>query len=238
MIPLDLNISDKTINFSYERKFNCPVYYLDSCVESSCRCSYIDNIVINNINFNKIVSIIYDFFYDKSMQTKRFFKLNFILNNIDSKIEMYVIQRICSIYKLWSEQSYIPNIEDSYYGKNIKGFKIKEEIIYIVNEKIKEISSIYSLEEKVYKLLELEYGYILPNIKNKKMKLIKLNKYEITYPNKEYYTKLSSNPLENYDNFNGIHGVVYKDSTNYYLVDGYNRISSTNKKNINVILIE
>ena len=238
MIPLDLNISNNIINFSYERKFNCPVYYLDSCIESSCRCSYIDNIIINSIDFKKVVNTIYNTFFKKNNQTKRFFKLNFILNGVNDKMEIYVIERICSYYKLWSEDSYIPNIEDSYYGKNIKGFLIKEKIIDSINNKINEINKIEKLEDKVYNLLELEYGYILPNIKNRKMKLGKISKNKINYPNKEYYKKTSSNILENYANFNGIHGIVYKELNNFHLIDGHNRISSSDKNNINVIIIE
>lgn len=238
MIPLNLNIPNSIINFSYERKYNCPVNYLESCVESSCRCSYIDNIIINSIDFKKIVNTIYDIFFEKNNQTKRFFKLNFILNGVNDKMEKYVIERVCSYYKLWSKESYIPNIEDSYYGKNIKGFLIKEDIINNINNMIIIISKIESLEDKVYKLLEMEYSYILPNIKNKKMKLGKINKSSILYPNEHYLKNVSSSIVENYINFNGIHGVVLKENNNFYLIDGHNRIASSSNKNINVIIVE
>lgn len=237
MIPLGLNIDNKIIEFSYERKFNCPIYYLNSCVESSCQCSYIENVIISKINFQLLVRKIYDIYFDKSNQTKRLFKLNFILNGITSTLEFYIIERICSHYKLWSDKSYLPNIEDSYYGKVIKGFKIKEEILNEIISKIDSFLKIEKIEDKVYNLLYMEYGSILPSISNKKIRITKIDKNKISILNKEYYNDIQ-NKVQVYNNYNGICGVVLKDNYNYYLVDGHNRILSSNKKNVTIILLE
>jgi hypothetical protein len=227
-------IDYKIISYSYIRKFDCPVYNLSSCIEKDCHCSYIDDFEIRNIDYNNLVKIIFEYFYPKSKETGRLFKIISILNNITKTSEYYILDRLCSIYKLWDNDSYVPNIYKGYYGQELNGVFIKEEISKKIEFHFNEIQKKECLEEKIYYILKLEYGYILNILENKNISIKKLDKSKIEIFNKEYKNNVISKISK--PSIYGIKGILLKNNNKYTLIDGYHRyINDLNKKSLYLV---
>ncbi len=225
------------IEYSYKRKFDCPVSNLKSCMESYCHCSYIDDFNITDIHYHNIVKFLFEYLYPKSKENNRLFKIFYLLNDITRSSEYYLIDRLCSIYKLWDKSSYIPNIYNGYYGKELNGILIKEEIAHKIEYHFNEIQKKESLQERIFYILLLEYGTILDILKNKNVLIKKIDNKEIKLLNKEYHNKINSKLIEykHYKKY-GIKGILVKENNKYILVDGYHRyVSNLNRKSLYLI---
>jgi hypothetical protein len=216
------------VSYKYTRKYNCPTLNTKPCIEKSCYCSYIDEFFVINVDFNKIIEKIFENFYTKSTFTERLLKLKFLIGNNTKATEYYIIDRLCSFYKIWNIESYIPNIYKGYYGEEVDGVFLKKEIADKIEDEFNKISKFDKLEDKIYYLLNLEYGYILPILKNKKITIEKIYKGQININNIEY--------LENEKNSifykpHGISGILFKNcNNNFILIDGYHRYLNDNSK--------
>lgn len=189
--------------------------------EGICRCGKIKNVQIEQLNFHELVnkiinSLSYGFYTRKG---KRYHKGKNYLTELD----YYAIQRICTLYGLYDKNNYEIDVGNGYYGEEVNGVflsldddaNIQKHIIHVLNEF--QDSPI----QKIFYLLELEYKFILDDLKqvsnyeimsfnpkylgrnNVEINRIKRNREEYIYPQDFKY------PI----------GIVYNDR----LIDGHNR---------------
>ena len=91
--------------------------------------------------------------------------------------------------------------------------------------------------EKIRKVLELEYGYLLNDMSDATFSIIEVDPKDIVFPQKNYLKTLSSEKIKGYKNHQGICGVVRLKGGKFNVVDGYHRISANlYKPKIRVIL--
>lgn len=222
------------IDIDYKRDYNCSSYGCDS--EGICRCSSIYDEQIININVSEIVENIYNQIYDNSKATKRNNLINSLFG-ISKELEIYTIDRILRKSLIYDESIWEIEIEGGYYGQEIGSVKLDSTYADKLSQKINESIAIDNVKNRVEYLLNLEYGYILPELLDKDYRVITINKSDIVFGNEKHLKNVSTKDLDFYSdtNYNGIRGVVTKKDGKYKVIDGYHRLSKTSKKSVMVI---
>lgn len=222
------------IDIDYKRDYNCSSYGCNS--EGICRCSSIYDEQIININVSKIVEDIYNQIYDNSKATKRNNLINSLFG-ISKELEIYTIDRILRKSFIYDESIWEIEIEGGYYGQEIGSVKLDSTYADKLSQKINESIVIDNIKNRVEYLLNLEYGYILPELLDKDYRVITINKSDIVFGNEKHLKNVSTKDLDFYSdtNYDGIRGVVTKKDGKYKVIDGYHRLSKTSKKSVMVI---
>lgn len=222
------------VEVDYNRFYNCESYGCDS--EGICRCSSIEDEHITSIDVSSIVDSIYSDIFDNSLSTKRNNAINSLFG-ITKELDIYTIDRIlrkCLIYdkNVWEIEK-----DGGYYGEEITGIKLYNEYSEEVSMKLNEALSIDNVKERIEYLLNLEYGYVLPELSNKNYKIVKINKSDIIFGNGKHLESVSGKVLSHYSDkeYRGIRGVVIEKNGKYKLIDGYHRCYSTNLEEVLVL---
>lgn len=225
---------DIGIDIDYKRDYDCSSYGCDP--EGICRCSSIYDEQIININVSEIVENIYNQIYDNSKATKRNNLINSLFG-ISKELEIYTIDRILRKSFIYDESIWEIEIVGGYYGQEIGSVKLDSTYADKLSQKINESIVIDNIKNRVEYLLNLEYGYILPELLDKDYKVITINKSDIVFGNEKHLKNVSTKDLDFYSdtNYNGIRGVVTKKDGKYKVIDGYHRLSKTSKKSVMVI---
>lgn len=216
------------VNITYNRSYSCEE---SGCEEEGiCRCSRMDDIKVTNIIYNDILDKIYSLYFNNSIETNRNNKLNNILHNINEKIERYTIDRILRKYQIWENKAWEFKVSPSYYG---------EELDYIhlsnasdIDNDIRTALSISDINERIEYLLYLEYGSLMPKLIGANYTLKTIKKSDIIIGNKEYNTQLNKTTYYTDEEYDLIRCLVLEQDDKYKLIDGYHRVSSTNKGNV------
>lgn len=207
--------------------------------EGICRCSTIDDVRIDNINLRKLSINIFDRFEDDGISTNRNRKVTEILWGYDyDELNLYCIERILTINKVWSEDSWSPQIGGGYYGQEIEDILLQSEIFDKISNQIQSVLDIDTLEEKIYYLLNLEYGKVLDNLVDKKISIEVIDFDRVTFPQKSHFDKVKFKNLDYLKNYKGIKGVVRRYGNEYRVVDGYHRLCANELKKVKVIVVE
>lgn len=211
------------VDYDYERsRCTCDAYER----EDYCRCTTIERAWIETINVRDVVSKLYS------------------RHRVDnSEINEYCFERICVALKIYDKDYYEIESCPGYYGEEIGGvyFENEEQAVNEYNELIKLDSDI----EKIKRVLELEYGYLIPRVANKTSAEIKVvNTKDIRLPQTEYFIKLSKEVIEEYKHRKLPVAVCIKEKDKfldafdkYILIDGYHRFVANKDRNVNKIVV-
>lgn len=231
MKVVDKNFSG--VEIEYDRETSCE----ESGCDTICRCSIIVNSKIESIDINSIIESIYYEYFDKSEQTKRDLKLNSILNGIDKTIDLYTIDKILRINRIWDKENWEINISNSYYGEEVDSVTLCKSVAEKIENQLDKVLFIDDLSKRTEYLLNLEYGYILPQLIGKNYKLETIKKEDIIFGSDGHYRKIQTEDLEHYSdkNYSNIRGVVTQKDDKYKLIDGYHRCFSTKKTDVLVL---
>lgn len=207
----------------------------------TCRCFSIYEVVIKKIDLTKITESIFSQINDiKSNSYKRYKILTKILYGYKTdEIDLYCINRILTINKLYDTNSWDIRWSKYYYGDEVSTISIKDEIHNKINNEINHIYSLNSIEDKIKYILKLEYGFILSEIDKKKYNISIVNSNDILFDQKNYKDELNRNGYEYYNDnsYKLIRGVCLSDGKKWKIIDGYHRISSTKKTKLKIITI-
>ena len=227
-------------NYLYSIRYN-PIGYTNcdeyGCQdEGICRCYRIERVDIKSVDLLSITHGIYDQLFKNSLSKKRNDKIsNLIYGYNDQEISLYGINRILRINKLYDVNFWCAKYDHSYYGDEVFGIEMNDDVHNSVCNMINEYLSIDTLEEKVKFLLEKEYGHFLNKLNGKKVSIIEVNKNDIFFSQKNHEQNFIKKDLEYYRNYPYIKGVCLHDSNNKWrIIDGYHRIYSS-KENIKII---
>lgn len=221
------------IDIDYQRENNCE----ENGCDDICRCSRIINSTIESIDINSLVESIYYEYFDKSEQTKRDLKLNYILNGIDKTIDFYTIDKILRINRIWDKENWEIKTSNGYYGEEVDSVTLYSNVASKIENQIDDVLSIDDLSKRVEYLLQLEYGYLLPELIGKNYKVDYIKKEDIIFASDGHYKRIQRENLDHYSdkNYSNIRGVVLQKGDKYKLVDGYHRCFSTNKLDVLVL---
>lgn len=222
------------VDIEYDREHHCD----ESGCDSICRCSTIVNTKITSVDTNQIVDTIYNKYFKTSKEEKRDSKLNEILNNIDKTINLYTIDRIVRTNRLWDKDNFEVNISNGYYGEEVNSVNLEYSIAKKTEEDIESSIEIDDLSKRIEFLLQLEYGYILPELIGKNYKVDTIKKEDIVFGSDGHYRKIQRENLDHYNdiNYQGIRGIVIPKDGKFKLIDGYHRCFKTDKNKVKVLI--
>jgi hypothetical protein len=226
-----------SINYETEGNTDCKNHGCDD--EGICRCFRITNVVIRDIDVLYISNSIFsEIFNTKSTQYKRDNKLNQILYGFNQEIDLYCIDRILRINKLWDPENWDPHWSSGYYGDEVDSIEISDVVYQKIYTDIDHILSLPNLKEKIEYILILEYGYLLEKIKTRNYEVIEVNKSDIIF-GQDFYRKKVDKELEYYtdNHFDLIKGVCLLDDGKWRVIDGYHRLLSSKKDKVKIISI-
>lgn len=234
----------KTYDFKYSVEYDFDSDF--SCEESGCydegicRCSKITSCSLKSVDVNSILKEINSKYFDNSTSTKRNNKIDTILGDITPEINLYTIDRILIINKIYDFTNWNINIVNGYYGEEIGDILISEDVAEKIKNQLEIAFLKTNLIDRINYLLYLEYGYLLPELNGLKYRVEVINKEFITFGSKSQLEKVKQKNLDYYSdtNYNLIRGVVLKTDSGFRLVDGYHRCYSTNSDKVKVIVTQ
>lgn len=222
---LDKNSIWSGVDYSYGRT-------LCDCSEDYCRCTSIAHTKINSVDLNSLIDCL---LYNKQNWKQSYDKSSHFF-------DYYIVDRLFRICKLYSCENWEVNRCPGYYGEETDGCSLSEELKIRVISYLKEIS-ILSNYDKILKILELEYGFILDRLKNfADIEIIETDISNIKIVQVDYGRKVLSEDLSLYKNYNLIHGICTKNSDNSFsIIDGYHRVLAAqqyNKSKIKILVLK
>lgn len=220
--------------------YHCEEYGCDD--EGICRCGKIDGVNIISADLNAITQSIHkQIFESDSTKYKRDQKINQILYNTGKSIDVYCINRLLVINKLYDPDKWDASITGGYYGEEISNISIESRTFTNLEKDIENILNMQTLKEKIEFLLIKEYGSILPAIKGKENYTHQnIDREKLIIGNKRHLNNVEKKSLDFYsDNkYVGIiRGIAFEDNGYWRLIDGYHRVSKTDLQKINLITI-
>lgn len=225
-----------SVSYNYDIEYSCEE---SGCVEEGiCRCGYITNTYLTKVDVTALTTNIYKEFFDNSISTKRHNTIN-SLWGISEEIEKYTIDRILRINRVWKPKFWEINVSGGYYGQEVSEVVFTEDMVQKLNTQLEKAFEIDNLDERIEYLLELENGFILDEIKDKKYTVSIIDIDDIIFSNPEHKSRVLIEELEHYSdrNYKGIRGIVKKDDKKFKLIDGYHRLSKTENKLVKVLVV-
>lgn len=225
------------ISYNYDTEYSCSE---SGCYdEGICRCRYITNTYINSVDITEISTNIYSEIFDNSISTKRNNSIN-SLWGITPEIDKYTIDRILRVNKIWKPEFWIINVAGSYYGQEVDQIVLIEDVVQKLNTQLEVAFEVENLKERIDYLLELENGFVLDDLKEKKYTLSVIDIDDIIFPNTDHKRRVLTEELDHYSdkNYKGIRGIVKKDVMKWKVIDGYHRLSKTENKLVKVLVVE
>lgn len=202
----DFQYSGVDIDYDIER--HCDEH---GCHEDGiCRCSTIENTRVEKINIYDIYNSIIH------RGSRQRVELNF---EFDDQFINYCIYRLLITNKVYNESNWEINTCGGYYGEEIL------RIYFCDTEKVsKQIDTLYnvSTQDRIRRILEMEYGFILDSLKGKKFVEKEIDTKDIIVGNDTYRKKIDVGLYSNYPKDLPI-GIYLKQNDKYRLIDGYHR---------------
>jgi hypothetical protein len=223
----NIDLYEDGVEISYSREYNC----LENGCRDICRCSIIVDIE-TKVDTNRIIEKIYNIYFDDSLETKRNSKLSELLWDIGDNINLYTIDRISRYFKIWDNIEV--NKTGGFYGEEIESVKISnsEKLVELINKGL----SINDLNSRIEYLLDLEYGYLLPELEKRNWELSEINIDDIEIRNESHLESVYNKDLKHYDTYKGIMGVVILTKNDKWrLIDGYHRLSKVKKGKVKIL---
>ncbi len=185
------------------------------CGDDYCRCSKIINAKITSLD---ALSIAKKLIPKKDLDTLKGYCKERVL-------------RHCGVFDL---DNWEPNIQQGYYGEQCDGISLNNTVLSKVKELLKTGLTIP-------KVLTLEYGYLLENLKNCKWNIAVVPRESIIIGQNNYYSnKLNPKIVDSYkDHTFPICVCIHmpESGNGHILIDGYHRFAATDgKRKIKIIL--
>jgi hypothetical protein len=224
------------VKYSMEGYHRCEE---SGCVdEGICRCYTISNVNFLKVDLDSIISYIFSEYYSpKSDSYIREEKLNEILYSYNRLLDIYCINRILRINKVWEPKNWEFFWSSSYYGDEVDKACLVKSVFNSVICDLNKIDNLKSISEKISYLLTREYGYLIPGLADKKWKISQVSFDDIIFPQISHLSKVKKENKEIFETRTQIKGICKRDGDKLKVIDGYHRIWFSNSKIIKVIEI-
>jgi hypothetical protein len=185
------------------------------CGNNYCRCSTIVNTKVTSIKISDLVTR--------------------IAGSLKDAVDLYCIDRILHIYKVYDSDLWNVNVCSGYYGEEIKDVTLCDMVAGDIEEHLNKVLALKSLNKKIEALLDLEYGYLLPELADCHYSIKPIDKKDLDLQ-REHYTKLDRSVVESYIDYPYPRGIVLAKDSKYRLIDGYHRTSAVKNGSIKVFV--
>jgi len=214
----DFKYQSDIIKYSTTRYYPCH-NGSDCCKDDYCRCSTITCKSITDQNTSKLIEYATADIKD--------------ITNSNLNIFKYAVDRIVANSNLYSDDSWDLKIEPGYYGEEVDELVISEHIINLISDRFNILSTTQTTMELIMGVLQYEYEHILPSLLNlNNVDIVDVDINKVMLNNDTYMRKVSKEP-DYYKDYNLPRAVCTKDGDYYKLIDGYHRVTSAKKNNIN-----
>ena len=223
------------VEYDYDYNRDCESYGCDSI----CRCGRIEDAHVTSVNISLMVHEIRNSYFSDTKSSKRNSKINFILGNITDDIDIYTIDRILRINKAYYKSNWEVQVCGGYYGEEIDDVILEDSLAQQIENQLEEAFNITNLSLRMEYLLQLEYGYILPDIKGKKYEITHIERDKVIFGSDNQYNKVASEELPHYSDkiYNSFRGIVIQKGDQYRIIDGYHRCFASENRMISVIKV-
>ena len=229
-------------NFRYNTEYDysdyrdCSAHGCDD--EGICRCGTIEDAHVVSVNIPNMVNEIHANYFDNSLATKRNNNINSILGGVSKEIDIYTIDRILRINKVYEPSNWNVQVCGGYYGQEIDDVILEDSVAQKIENQLEEAFNIIGLTERIEYLLMLEYGKILPELKGRKYSIETHERDSIIFGSDEHYRKVNTKSLDHYSdkNYTGIRGVALSKGDKLRLIDGYHRSSASENMMIKLLI--
>jgi hypothetical protein len=223
-------------DYDYDTYTSCHESYCDE--EGICRCSTIQNAHVISVKIPDMVDEIYSELFDDSLSTKRNSIINTILGGVSKEIDIYTIDRILRINKVYDPSNWEVQVCGGYYGEEIDDIILEDTVALKIEDQINEALSIIDLKSRIEYLLTLEYGQILPELQGCDYSIEMVERDSIIFGSDEHYRKVNTKNLEHYSdkNYTGIRGIALVKDGRFRLIDGYHRSSTSENIKIKLLI--
>jgi hypothetical protein len=229
-------------NFRYNTEYDysdyrdCSAHGCDD--EGICRCGTIENAHVISVNIPSMVNEIHGNYFDNTLATKRNSTINNILGGVSKEIDIYTIDRILRINKVYEPTNWEVQVCGGYYGQEIDDIILDDSIARKVEDQLDKAFDIIDLTERIEYLLMLEYGELLPSLQGCKYSVETVERDSIIFGSDEHYRKVNSKNLEHYSDkkYQGIRGIALVKGDKFRLIDGYHRSSTSENRTIKLLV--
>lgn len=193
----------------------------DRCANDYCRCSRIENLIIEEVDVNT--------FYNEIV---RIFKKEYEEISLQ---HLYCIDRLLSIHKVFDTSLWEVGITGGYYGEETSDASFAGKV-----DLFRDLNKVMSLDtdEAIIFILEREYGYVLPSLKDKTFTVYSLDLEEVHISNDRYFKSIT----EKSEAPSGIYGLLLDQHDKFKLIDGHHRygvlMSKKTKDQVDYIVAE
>lgn len=164
--------------------------------------------------------------------------------NKNELIEQYCIDRILRINNLYSSDSWYVRFSGGYYGDEIDSVKIGDSTKSDIITNLHGVANHRTNSEKIKKVLEYEYGYILPAlIPLSEAYIEEVNTEDLVFGNLGYAKKIPKDDIEIYDDYELPRAICTTEkgtkpgASKYRVMDGYHRVLSAKNRGDKLIKI-
>lgn len=233
------------VNYDYDTENSCEE---SGCNDSGsmCRCGVIVNERVDHVDVSQMADEVYNLYFDNSKSTDRNNKLNSVLYGTGKELDVYCIDRVLRCHHIWDSEKWSISVESGYYGEEMGNITIESPYDKKIQDDIETVLSLNTINEKINFILNLEYGYLLPELDGCGYELIDISINDVIFGSDGHYKKIQTQNVEHYVdiNYKGIRGVVKRESNGKYkIIDGYHRmyaagIGKIKKDSVRVILVK
>jgi len=175
-----------SIDFSYLVEMDYDTYNAcehgsDCCQNDYCRCGVLTNIHATSVNIPSIVRS--------------------LLPCSAPKIHRYAVDRILRIYEVYNPGLYEGSAVGGYYGEELGPVTICHQVAQKCDKAIGLVMNIKQIKEIVEYLLTLEYGFLLPVVRDKTWSFRKIDPKSLVLGQQDHYRKVSRNSLDLYQDW-------------------------------------
>jgi hypothetical protein len=224
--------------YDYNTEYSCEQ---SGCHEEGiCRCGRINDAHVESVDLSYLTIEIYDQLVpSNSKSKKRDSRISQLLYG-GELVDKYCIYRILSINKVWNTDLWEVNTSGGYYGDEVDNVTLDISVLSKVSTQCSKVFELSTLRDKLLYVIELEYGYILEDLKDCDFEIISIYKSYIDFKklNQNHIKNVKMEDLDHYsnNNYDLPRGIVRGDSTgwvpmdNYKIVDGFHRIIAAHDK--------
>lgn len=191
----------------------------DCCKNDYCRCGVIQNARVTSINADYIAKTLTD-------------------GCEADQLLAYCIDRSLRSSKAMDLDKWEVHITGGYYGEECHGVKLDGSIQSELIQRFTELDAL-TPADKVKKLLEYEYGFLLPRLETcANVRIINVSTDRIKLFNNDYLRKISKDTVEFYKDYKLPRAVCTKDHRDLYsVIDGYHRMLAAHKSKLPTVSI-
>ena len=183
----------------------------DCCDNDYCRCGVIQDARVTDIDFNRLI----DGLIGKSSEV----------------IDCYCLDRVLRCLGLQDSNNWEVITGGGYYGEEIHGCLPNQKILDQLKKDLEAIIKLSDID-KIKFILQAEYGFILPELKDMNdAQVTTISFQDIKLPNLDYSRKINRLYVTQYNDYKLPRAICVKDGDKYRLIDGYHRVlAAENKK--------